>query len=81
MRHVPLSFNGRTPGFDPGGDGSEPSDGASAFFILVSFLTARHRGGNIGLYMLLRSVAEAPSRFGVIRGSDRFTLKNKTLEE
>ena len=29
----------------------------------------------------LSGVAEAPSRFGVIRGSDRFTLKNKTLEE
>ena len=45
---MPLSFNGRTPGFDPGNDGSEPSDGASVFSLFFPFLSARVRGGSNG---------------------------------
>ena len=41
MRDVPLSFNGRTPGFDPGNDGSEPSDGASVFSLFFPFYRPR----------------------------------------
>lgn len=43
-----MSFNGRTPGFDPGNDGSEPSDGASVFSLFFPFLSARVRGGSNG---------------------------------
>ena len=53
---MPLSFNGRTSGFEPGDDGSEPSDGATprGALMVFLFLPPGSEAENIGLSFIWR---------------------------